>query len=444
MQHAIKTSFSTVAASGATTLFGFLALVFMEFLIGADLGINLAKGIIFSFISAMVFLPAVTLGAFKLIDRTKHRELLPSTKNIYRVISKLSVPITIVVLLAIVPSFLGQSKTDFLYGAESAGGGTRIQYDAEKIDAEFGKSNIFVLMVPKGDVASEETLSKKLEALDHIKSVVSYANTVGTQIPSEVLGASVTDQFYSENYARVIVYTDTASEGEVSFATVEAVQNTAQEVYGEEVLTLGRTVNLFDMKFIVEQDNLRVNLIAIISIFLVLLITFRSGALPFLLLLTIESAIWINLAVPYFTGTSINYIGYLVLNTVQLGATVDYAILLTNTHLRNRKTMPKREAIGAALGSTFKSIIVSALTLSIAGFALFNTSTNPIVCDIGLMLGRGTLLSFGLVIFFLPVLLMLFDPLIGKFTWKSNFFRSDSENHRVLKRFHLKEESHDS
>jgi predicted RND superfamily exporter protein len=361
-------------------------------------------------------------------------------QNAYKVVSKLAIPVVVLVILLVVPSFLGQSRTDFLYGAESAAGGTRIQYDTEKIEGEFGKSNVFVTLVPRGDMASEQQLAQKLESLEHVTSVVSYANTVGVQIPTVVPGEAITSQFYSEHYARLIIYTDVPQEGDASFALVETVEDTAHEFYGESVLSLGRTVNLFDMKYIIEMDDFRVNLIALLSILLVLLITFRSALLPFLLLFTIEAAIWINLALPYFQGTNINYIGYLVINTVQLGATVDYAILLATTYMRNRKTLPKREAIGAALGSTLKTIIVSASALSVAGFALYFTSTNPIVCDIGLMLGRGTLISFGLVVLFLPALLRIFDPVIGKTTWKSGFVKQIPALHNGINALGVKED----
>jgi predicted RND superfamily exporter protein len=426
MQHAIRDSFSTIASSASTTLFGFLALVFMDFLIGADLGINLAKGIIFSFVTATVFLPALTLSIYRLIDRTKHRPLLPSFSNIHRVLSKLAIPVIVVVILAIVPSFLGQSRTNFLYGAESAGGGTRVQFDAEKIEQEFGESNLVVALVPRGDVAREQALGQRLESLEYVTNIMSYEKTVGATIPTEFLDETVTKQFYSANYARFLIYTDVPPEGDRTFDAMREIYDTAYEVYGDEAYLLGRSMNLFDMKSIVQQDNLRVNLIAVIAIFLVLLVTFRSLVLPFLLVLTIEAAIWINLAIPYFTGTSINYIGYLVLNTVQLGATVDYAILLTNTYLRLRKSLPRRKALSQALGSSFKSILVSASVLTLAGFTLASTSTNPIVNDIGLMLGRGTLLSFVLVVCFLPTFLVLLDPLIGRFTWKANFFGKDA------------------
>jgi predicted RND superfamily exporter protein len=423
MRHAIRSSFSTVASSASTTLFGFLALVFMAFLIGADLGISLAKGIIFSFITSMLFLPALTLGVYRLIDRTKHRPLLPSFSNIHRVLSKLAIPVVVVVVLAIVPAYLGQSRTDFLYGTEGATGGTRVKADVQKIREEFGETNVVVTLVPRGDVAREHLLAQKLEKFEHVTSVVSYTQSVGAVIPPEFLDTSVTNKFYSANYARIIIYTNLPSEGALTFTVMESIQSAAREAYGDAAYTMGRSMNLYDMKTVVQQDNLRVNLIAVVAIFLVLLVTFRSLVLPFILLLTIESAIWINLAIPYFADTPVNYIGYLVLNTVQLGATVDYAILLTNTYLLLRKSMPKREAIRGALGSSFKSILVSATVLTIAGFTLFVTSTNPLVCDIGAMLGRGTLFSFVLVVCFLPVLLALLDPLIGRFTWKADFLR---------------------
>ena len=185
------------------------------------------------------------------------------------------------------------------------------------------------------------------------------------------------------------------------------------------------------MKKVVQEDNITVNLIAIAAIFLVLLITFKSALLPFILVFTIEAGIWINLSIPYFTGTRINFLGYLVLSTIQLGATVDYAILLTNTYMNNRKVMPKKEAIHLSLGSSFKSILVSALTLSAAGFTLNLTTSNSAIADIGVLLGRGTLISFFMVVCFLPTALLLFDGLIGKTTYKSDFLKADKKKKMV-------------
>jgi predicted RND superfamily exporter protein len=345
---------------------------------------------------------------------------MPGFQNIYRFLSKLAIPVILIVLLLIVPGFLGQSKTGFIYGNSNAAESTRSGQDRLEIEQEFGKSTIMVLLVPRGDVAKEEGLSQEVNDLPHVTSVMSYANTVGTAIPPEYLDESIIDQFYSEHYARIIIYTDTPDEGEVAFNTVEVIQNTAYRYYGDKVYSLGQSATLYDMKSIVKLDNTMVNLIAIIAIFLVLLFSFKSLTLPVILLITIEAGIWFNLSIPYFMGSSINFIGYLVLCTVQLGATVDYAILLTSNYMSLRKDMDKKQAIHNALGTSFKSILVSAFTLAISGFTLYATSSNVASADIGLLLGRGTIFSFVMVVCFLPAALVIFDKVIAKTTLQAN------------------------
>ena len=422
MQHAIKDSMKTVAASAATTLFGFLALVFMNFRIGADLGLTLAKGIVLSFISVMIFLPALTLFVYKFIDRTKHRELMPSFKNVNKVFSKIAIPAVIIVVILIVPSFLGQRQTSFTYGNSVALPDTRNERDSLAIQDVFGKTTVMALLVPIGDIVKEQELSRDLEQLDHVTGVVSYTNKVGLGIPADFLSEEITGQFYSEHYARIIVYTDTPDEGDIAFRTVENINEKAKAYYGDAFYSAGQSANLYDMKTVVKKDNSMVNMIAIIAIFVVLLITFKSAVLPLILLLCIETAIWINLSIPYFIGVPINFIGYLVICTVQLGATVDYAILLTNQYMSNRKRMLKREAVSVSLGETFKSVLVSGATLAAAGFTLYATSSNPAISGLGLLLGRGTLLSMLMVVCFLPGMLTLFDKVIAKTTYKSEFF----------------------
>jgi predicted RND superfamily exporter protein len=200
------------------------------------------------------------------------------------------------------------------------------------------------------------------------------------------------------------------------------VNATASEYYGDEALSVGESVNTYDMSALVEKDNLMVNLIAITSIFVVLLVTFRSLTLPLILLLTIETSIWLNLSIPYFEGKSINFLGYLVLSAVQLGTTVDYAILLTNRYLKRRRKQAAPEAVRGALGESFRSILVSASVLSAAGFSLYGATTNSAVSEIGLLLGRGTLLSLVMVTFFLPAMLLFCDRAIGRTTYRSGFW----------------------
>ena len=420
MKQAMKSSIASISASALTTLFGFLALVFMEFMIGADLGLILAKGIVISFVSVVVFLPALMMCTFKTTDRLRHRPILPSFRNINNVLSKTSIPAVAIVLILILPSFLGQQRTAFIYGAGSSGVGTYLENDKNAIEDIFGTANILVLLVPNGDIVKELDLSKQLDNLDNVSSVISYAQTVGTTIPAGFLSSDITDQFYSDNYARMIVYTDTPNEGDLAFGLVDRINETVGEYYDEFHLA-GQSASLYDMRNIVAKDNFRVNLIAIVSIFLVIMLVFKSAMLPVILLITIETGIWINLSIPYFTDTPINFVGFLVLSTVQLGATVDYAILLTNHYVENRKIMPKKESLHNALGSAFKSILVSGITLSLSGFTLNLTSSNSSISDIGLLLGRGTLFSMAMVLCFLPPMLRVFDKLIAKTTLKARF-----------------------
>ena len=208
---------------------------------------------------------------------------------------------------------------------------------------------------------------------------------------------------------------------------VEQVRAAVHDLYGDAGLVTGMAASLYDMKGVVTEDNQVTNLIAIAAILLVLVLTFKSATLPVILIATIESAIFLNLAVPYFTGDSLNYLGFLVINTVQLGATVDYAILFTDTYRKHRRSMPPRQALARTLGTSFQSILVSASILTSAGLVLWLTSTNNIVSLLGLLLARGTLLSFFLVVTFLPAALLIFDKLIAKTTWHAGFFRGGGQ-----------------
>lgn len=427
MQQAIKTSFPAIAASAATTLFGFLALIFMKFRIGADLGLNLAKAVLISYMSVMVFLPALTLCCYKLIEKTRHKKIIPEFNGIGKILLKTRIPALMLVMLIVVPCYLAQNRTNFIYGTGEVDTSTRIGSDKFKIEEMFGTSNAMVVLVPKGDIVKEEALCSDLEKIDHINSVIAYVTTVGASIPSEYLDENITSNFYSENYTRIILYMDTENEGEEAFATVKAVRNKTAEYY-DTSYSCGQSANLYDMKNIISKDNSVVNYIALGAIALVLFVTFKSALLPVLLLFVIESAIWINLSVPYFQGVSLVYIGYLVINTVQLGATIDYAILMTESYMRNRKIMDKKAAMKETLGKNFMSILTSALILASAGFGLYFTSTNSAVTALGLLLARGTILSFMLVACLLPALVLIFDNAIRKTTIHAEFYEDNSDS----------------
>ncbi len=421
MMLAMKQAFPTVAASAATTIIGFGALIFMRFGIGADLGINLLKGIALSFISVMVFLPVITLMCYKAIDKTKHRKLMPDFKKSGNWLMKARIPLLILALVVVIPSYLAQTNTEFMYGMGSVTGTSIAGRHNLYIEEKFGKENALVLLVPRENVGKASELSDALSKIPHMTSVICFTTAVGAEIPPEFIPKEVVDQFYSQHYTRIILYIDTAEEGVDAFDTVQAVLDTAAKHYNTYFLA-GQSATLYDMKNIVSIDTKLINFVAIIGMFMVLLITFRSLTLPLFLLFSIKTAIWINLSFSYFTGQPLSFIGYLILSTVQLGATVDYAILFTNAYLNNRKTLPKKDAMRITIEDNLVAILISAGILATAGFTLAATTSNPIIGELGTLLGRGTLLSLTIVACVLPALLVLFDKVIQKTTLKNKFY----------------------
>ena len=414
MYHAMTASISSIGASMLTTLFGFVALLFMHFRIGADMGISLVKGILISFLSVMIFFPALLLCGNHLIEKTKHRRLTPTFQGIGKGISKIRIPVFCLLLLLMLPAFLGQSRNRYFYGSSEK---TVEGSEAWDIEQEFGVANSAVLMVPRGESAKEAALCQALEELNHITSVTSYATMVSNKIPSGYLDNSIVSQFYSMDYARIILSSDCAYEGEEAFRMVESVQQTAQRYYPDAWYLCGQSANMFDIKSCVEQDNTTVTLITVISIYLILLLMTKNWLMPIFLILAIECSIWLNMCIPYFTGSSLSYLGYLIISTVQMGATIDYAILLTNTYLANRKQLAKKEAMVKTLGDVFGSILISAATLSLSGFCLDRSSSNEVVQVLGGLICRGAILAILMVVLLLPTFLMIIDPLIPATTF---------------------------
>ena len=423
MVRSLKIVLPTISASAATTIVGFSALVFMRFGIGSDLGLNLVKGISLSFLAVILFLPALTLISNRMIEKTSHRNFFPEFHKVGRGIVKFRLLFLIIALLIIIPSYLAQSEIDFLYGIGDVAEGTRAGDDMERINNEFGTTNPLVLMIPKSEPGREVEFTHELSTIPHITGVVSYVTVVGAEIPREFAPKEVTDQFYSENYSRIILYLDLPAEGDRTFQVVNRILVQADKFFNTFYLA-GESASLLDMKEVIEADTRVVNLIAILGIFLVILVTIKSFTIPLILVLTIESAIWINLSFPYYTNSPLSYVGYLIISTIQLGATVDYAILLTNNYMIDRKCLPKNKAMVKALSENIVAILTSAGILSLSGFILGATSTNPIISELGTLLGRGAFLSFAMVVLVLPALFILCDGAIDKTTLKSSFHRS--------------------
>ena len=232
---------------------------------------------------------------------------------------------------------------------------------------------------------------------------------VGMEIPESYLDEGVYSKLCSDTYTRLVISVEADYEGEKTFALVEKIRATAEEYYPGEWYLAGEGISTYDLMDTVTQDMLKVNLVAIAAVFLVLLVTMRSLVLPVLLVLGIETAVWINLSIPYFTDQTIFYIAYLIISSIQLGATVDYAILLTERYKEYRQTCGKKEAITNTLSAVTVSILTSGSALTVVGFLMGVISSHGLLSQLGYFLGKGTLCSLIIVLFTLPGLLYLFD-----------------------------------
>lgn len=414
---ALCKSTSSILSSGLTTVIGFIALVFMRFGIGPDLGLALAKGVAISLITTFIFMPNLILAMNKLLAKTKHRSFMPSFKHFAKLITRVMIPLACAFVIIVVPAYLASNANAFYYGSSYIfGAGTQLGDDIKEIEQVFGKNDTYVLLVPRGSTATETELSEALHAMPELSSVISYVDTVGAEIPQAYLDAESLALLVSDDYSRFVLSLDTDYEGAATFRLVEAIRDTAEQYYPGSYYLAGEGVSTYDLMNTITADMLKVNLIAIGSVFVVLMLTMKSLTLPVLLVLAIETAIWINLAIPYFQGNVIFYISYLIISSIQLGATVDYAILFTDRYMEYRQSMNKREAVVQVVQSVTTSVLTSGVVLTVIGFLLGGISTHGILSQLGLFLGMGGLLSLSVVLFILPGLLNLCDGLIFRTT----------------------------
>ena len=434
MVQASVNSVGSILSSGITTVIGFAALILMRFKIGPDMGIVMAKAIALSLITVLVLLPVLTLYCYKIIDKTKHKAFLPKFDGFAKFTSKAMVPMSLIFACIIIPFYLAQGNNSFDYGSSRIfNESTQLGSDTALIEDTFGKSNMLVLMVPKGDFATETKLSDELKGIPQVSSIISYVDKAGAEVPTEYLDEETLGKLISENYSRMVINIKADFEGVETFSIIENIRNIANRYYGASYLLAGESVSTYDLMDTVTADNVRVNFIAIGSIFLVLLIAFKSLLIPVILVVAIETAIWINLGIPYFAGNNLHYIAYLIISSIQLGATVDYAILLSNAYVDNRKSYKKKEALQKTISSVTLSILTSATILALSGLLLGVISTHGIISQLGALISKGTALSTIIVLFVIPGFLYLLDEPIQKTMYKANF-KNDKENLREFKK----------
>lgn len=443
MRDALVKSTSSILSSGLTTVIGFLALCLMRFRIGPDLGLALAKGIAISLLTVFLFMPGLILASYRLMEKTKHRPFVPSFRRFGKAAFHVTRPMVWLFIVLIIPSYVLSVNNDYYYGSSHIfAEGTEYGDDTAAIEEEFGKKDTYVIMVPRGNEATERKLQEDLENMDDVTSITSLTGFLGASVPTDMFPAALSDQLQSDNYRRMVVNVDVDYEGEQTNALIEDMRAVVQEYYPDEWYLAGEGVSTYDLMDTVTADMTKVNLLAIGAVFVVLL-TMKSVVLPVILVLTIETAIWINLSIPWIMNKPLFYIAYLIISSIQLGATVDYAILLTESYKDNRRRLDRKESVVETLTGVTVSILTSGTVLTVAGFLLGKMSTHGLLSQLGMLLGRGTLCSMACVLLVLPGLLYKMDRFFIKTGESESVQHHKPKQHRAhIKKAHTKVSQH--
>ena len=413
MEAAIEKSCSSILASGATTIVGFLVIALMKFTIGRDVGFVLTKGIVCSLVTVLFLMPTLILRFDKKIEKTAHRSFLPPLDGLGKLMYRIRIPVLAAAAFCAVPCYFGQSMNYFYYGDDALGSGpgTRVYEDSRAIEDVFGKSNVIIAMVPNGNVIKERRLTEELEDQEFIDYALSMAGTLPQGIPESFLPESVTKQLRTGSYARILISMENREESSYSFQCSEKLTEIVKKYYPEDSYVIGMTPTTMDIRDILTDDYNRVSIISLAGVALVVMLTFHSVMVPVLVIIPIEVAIYLNMTIPYIIGDSMVYIGYIIVSCLQLGATIDYSILMTNNYM---ETMGSRDAAVTAIAKSAISILTSGGILTVVGYLLYFTSSIQAISQVGRLVGRGALLSMILVLSLLPALLAAFDKPIRR------------------------------
>lgn len=416
MEAAIEKSCSSILASGATTIVGFLVIALMKFTIGRDVGFVLTKGIVCSLVTVLFLMPTLILRFDKKIEKTAHRFFLPPLDGLGKLMYRIRIPVLAAAAFCAVPCYFGQSMNYFYYGDDALGSGpgTRVYEDSRAIEDVFGKSNVIIAMVPNGNVIKERRLTDELKDQEFIDYALSMAGTLPQGIPESFLPESVTKQLRTDSYARILISMETREESSYSFQCSEKLTEIVKNYYPEDSYVIGMTPTTIDIRDILTDDYNRVSIISLAGVALVVMLTFHSVMVPVLVIIPIEVAIYLNMTIPYIIGDSMVYIGYIIVSCLQLGATIDYSILMTNNYMEFRETMGSRDAAVTAIAKSAISILTSGGILTVVGYLLYFTSSIQAISQVGRLVGRGALLSMILVLSLLPALLAAFDKPIRR------------------------------
>lgn len=505
---ALSKAIPEISSSSLTTISGMVAMMFMQFRLGYDMGIILVKAIILSLISVFFLMPGVLLIFAKGIDKTHHKCYVPKITIVGKFANKTKYIIPPLFIICLVFAFMKSNNCQYIYDTSSIVSAKKSESKIaqETIEETFGASNQLVVMVPKGDYESEHKVVKKLQNLDYVTSALALSNVsindeyvltdkLSPRQFSELVGIDrevvevlymayaynqeqygpvvtgiddydvpIIDMFlflydqYKEgyvtldsnldeklttlydtlhdaqlqlqgsDYSRLVLNISLPVEGQETYDALEEIRGIAAQYYSKDsVILVGNSTSDHDLESSFASDNIIISVLTALFVMIILFFTFQSAGLPVLLVLTIQGSIWINFAVPSIEWQTVFFIAYLIVSAIQMGATIDYAIVISNRYLQLKQQMPLKEAITETLNQSFPTIFTSGSILTCAGFLIGEIASDATVASIGVALGRGTLISIILVLFVLPQILLMGDIIIEKTALTMNITRPQRE-----------------
>ena len=414
MAHAIADTFKSVAGSSVTTIAGFLALCVMTFALGRDMGIVMAKGVVIGVICCVTVLPAMILVFDKAIEKTKHKALLPNMDKASGFITKHYKVWLIVFLVLLYPAIYGNNHTQIYYNIDKSLPATLdSNVSNEKLKEDFDMSTVHMVLLKNGLDSKQKTqMLDRIENVDGVKWSLGMNSLIGPTFPESMIPSNIKEMLQSDNYEVQFVCSEYSSATDECNAQLDAIQKIVKE-YSPESMVIGEAPLMKDLQDTTDVDLQRVNILSMAAIFVIILFVFKSISLPFILLAVIEFAIFVNMAIPYYQGVTLPFVASIVIGAIQLGATVDYAILMTSNYQKQRHLgRTKKESISIAHKFSMKSIIISGCSFFAATFGVALYSQVDMIGSICTLLARGAVISTVVVLLVLPAMFMVFDPVI--------------------------------
>ena len=414
MAHAIADTFKSVAGSSVTTIAGFLALCVMTFALGRDMGIVMAKGVVIGVICCVTILPAMILLFDKAIEKTRHKALIPSLDRASEFITKHYKVWIIVFLVLLFPAIYGNNHTQIYYNIDKSLPATLPSNVAnEKLKDEFDMSTVHMVLLKEGLDSQQKTeMLNKMDKVDGVKWALGLNSFIGPTFPESMLPSDLRSMLASDDYEIQFICSEYSSATDECNAQLAEIQKIVKE-YSPESMVIGEAPLMKDLQDTTDVDLQRVNILSIAAIFVIILLVFKSISLPFILVAVIEFAIFVNMAIPYYQGVTLPFVASIVIGAIQLGATVDYAILMTSNYQKQRHLgKSKKDSISIAHKFSMKSIIISGCSFFAATFGVALYSKVDMIGSICTLLARGAVVSTIVVLVVLPAMFMIFDPII--------------------------------